>query len=115
YQLLHGHAIGHAKALAIFTPPAKSSVEQAFKLAIQYTLQYWQQQEELALINQQTAPLLEALHLVRQCFYLWGSIIPRKASHTLRQQLDQVEHQFITLATETSLQDVVYQASYLTL
>ncbi|SQI42907.1 Uncharacterized conserved protein [Leminorella richardii] len=100
-----------------FTPlmlPARASVEQGFSAALEWSLARWQRGEADWFAGHAGAQqeVRRALVAIRQAIALLGSIIPRKASSALREQLLALEAK---LATRHAARDICYGEGYLAL
>ncbi|BBQ82168.1 TPA: inorganic triphosphatase [Kluyvera ascorbata] len=107
YHLAQGNLERPIQPLAILTLPPKSTVGQAMEAALENALAHWQYHEELWLRGNKKAKIevVNALGLVRHILTLFGGIVPRKASASLRDGLTQVD---ALMASNASAQDVVF-------
>lgn len=71
----------------------KATLEEGLGEAIEKILNYWQQNERLWLngVPQAKLQLLQAMGLLRQIWGLYSGILPRKATHDLREKLTELE------------------------
>ena len=97
YHLAKGNPVRELQPLTILTLPAKSTVGQALESALERALAHWQYHEELWLRGHKKAKVevINAVGLIRHILTLFGGIVPRKASASLREGLIQVDTVFI--------------------
>jgi triphosphatase len=89
YHLAKGAPEREIRALPVFIPAEKITVEQGLSTMLELALDYWQYHEELWVRGNSHArlPLLQAVNMVRESWVIFGSIVPRKASAALRSSL----------------------------
>lgn len=107
YHLAQGNPARELQPLTILTLPPKATVGQAMEAALEKALAHWQYHEELWLRGHKKAKteVVNALGLVRHILTLFGGIVPRKASASLRDGLTQVD---ALMASEASAHDAVF-------
>ncbi|WP_249022722.1 MULTISPECIES: CYTH domain-containing protein [Kluyvera] len=107
YHLAQGNPARELQALTILTLPPKATVGQAMEAALEKALAHWQYHEELWLRGNKKAKteVVNALGLVRHILTLFGGIVPRKASASLRDGLTQVD---ALMASDASVHDAVF-------
>lgn len=107
YHLAQGNPDRAITPLTILTLPPKATVGQALEAALEQALSHWQYHEELWLRGNKKArsEVLNAQGLVRHILTLFGGIVPRKASASLREGLTQVD---ALMATGASAHDAVF-------
>lgn len=107
YHLAQGNPARELQPLTILTLPPKATVGQAMEAALEKALAHWQYHEELWLRGNKKAKtqVVNALGLVRHILTLFGGIVPRKASASLRDGLTQVD---ALMASDASAHDVVF-------
>lgn len=93
YHLARQQSINGTKAFSVLHITEKSTVEQALQQAIEAMLGYWQYHEELWVAENQAAKarISDAIAILRQIWVVWGTIIPRRATAKLREQLLQID------------------------
>lgn len=102
----------HISPLPILTTSENATIEQGFITALELALSHWQYHEELWVDHQAGAKqqISIALTLIRQIWLAWGSIIPRKASDSLRLHLEQVQ---LLIQQYDQAENVVWREGYL--
>ncbi|HDT6544894.1 TPA: inorganic triphosphatase [Kluyvera ascorbata] len=107
YHLAQGNPARELQPLTILTLPPKATVGQAMEAALEKALAHWQYHEELWLRGNKKAKteVVNALGLVRHILTLFGGIVPRKASASLRDGLTQVD---ALMASDASAHDAVF-------
>ncbi|ARD17876.1 inorganic triphosphatase [Edwardsiella piscicida] len=95
YRLAAGNAALRRRAFPLLRPAARASVEQGMSAALAQILAHWQYHEEAWLRGDAASRggIQEALTALRQSLTLFGGIVPRKASATLRAGLSALEEQ----------------------
>ncbi len=93
YALAEGNPVTGSRPLAVMKMPPRATVEDGMRAACMLALSQWQYHEELWLGGEKAARVAihEALETLRQAFSLFGALVPRKASNTLRQKLTALE------------------------
>ncbi|QKJ88721.1 inorganic triphosphatase [Paramixta manurensis] len=93
YHLAQGNPPRVVRPVPVMMVPAKATVEEGMRAAFMLALEHWQYHEELWLRGEPgaLAAIREALDTLRQVFSLFGALVPRKASHQLRQKLTVLE------------------------
>lgn len=112
YRLSQPQALPKIKAFSIVSTAPKSTVEQALTQTIEAALSYWQYHEDLWLAGEGNArsSVIEAITVIRQIWVIWGGMIPRKATATLRERLQQIEE--VLEEKNNDAQRVCYQPDY---
>lgn len=89
YQLAQGNPDLPLRPLPVLTVAPKATVEEGMVAAMSLALSQWQYHEEIWLRGHSAALIRvrEALETLHQAFSLFGILVPRKASSTLRQKL----------------------------
>lgn len=89
YQLAQGQTQAELRPLPILKTRPKATVEEGMRAAFTLALSQWQHHEELWMRGTPAAlkEIHQALETLRQAFSLFGTLVPRKASSELRQQL----------------------------
>ena len=107
YHLAQGNPEREIKPLTILSLPPKETVGQAFEAALENALAHWQYHEELWLRGKAKAKteVVNAQGLIRHILTLFGGIVPRKASASLRDNLTQVD---ALMAGKISAHDAAY-------
>ncbi|QIR25940.1 inorganic triphosphatase [Kluyvera genomosp. 3] len=107
YHLAQGNPARELQPLTILTLPPKATVGQAMEAALEKALAHWQYHEELWLRGNKKAKteVVNALGLVRHILTLFGGIVPRKASASLRDGLTRVD---ALMASDVSAHDAVF-------
>ena len=82
------------KELGLVPLNLRMSIEEAFVQSLEYALSHWLYHEHIYVERKEQDALLELSHavaLVRHALMLYGSLIPRRASTLLRQELQWLE------------------------
>jgi triphosphatase len=113
YHLAAGSPAREIRALPLLRPAPKASVEQGVSEGLSAALAHWQYHEELWLAGMPLAreSILAAIMLVRETFLVMGNMIPRKATHVLREQLADISA--LIALPDSDPHDLCYQARYL--
>ncbi|MEA9390444.1 inorganic triphosphatase [Acerihabitans sp. TG2] len=113
YDLAAGSPTREIRALSLLRPAPKASVEQGLREGLSLALAHWQYHEELWLADVPLArdSILAAIALVRETFVVMGNMIPRKATHVLREQL--VDISALIALPDSDPHDLCYQTRYL--
>lgn len=111
------HMIGLTKPLHVLQLPIlktseDATIEQGFIAALESALSHWQYHEELWVDHQAGSKqqIFVALTLIRQIWLAWGSIIPRKASDSLRLHLEHIQ---LLIQQYDRAEHVVWREEYL--
>lgn len=93
YNLAKGNPQREIRPLNILKVKPKATVEEGMRAAFTLALSQWQYHEELWVRGNKAARLevQVALETLRQCFSLFGALVPRKASSELRALLTRLE------------------------
>ena len=104
YQLAQGNPPRQIEAFPLLKAGPKATVEQGMVAAMSAGLRHWQYHEEVWLRGNAAAQdtVREALDLLRQAFSLFGALVPRKASSSLRQQLTTLEETLVNEEQEAA-------------
>jgi len=92
YGLAQGKTQPELRPLPVLKAKPKATVEEGMSAAFTLALSQWQYHEELWLRGDKAAlrEINKALETLRQAFSLFGTLVPRKASSALRQQLNEL-------------------------
>ncbi|MFS2221123.1 inorganic triphosphatase [Pantoea sp. B65] len=93
YALAQGKPQQALRPVPVMHVKPKATVEEGMRAAFMLALSQWQYHEELWLHGHSAAQaaVQEALETLRQAFSLFGTLVPRKASSELRQNLTALE------------------------
>lgn len=93
YHLAQGNAERPIKPAEIMQIAPKSTIEQGLEAALERALAHWQYHEELWVRGNKKAKeeVLAGIGQIRHTLMLFGGVVPRKASATLRDLLTQAE------------------------
>ncbi|PIJ49488.1 inorganic triphosphatase [Erwinia sp. OLTSP20] len=94
YALAQGNPERPLRPVPLLKVKKKASVEEGMQAALQLGLAQWQYHEELWLRDcpDALAEIKTALSLIRETLTLFGALVPRKASASLRQKLTALEN-----------------------
>lgn len=90
YRLATGYQGDPVKALSIVKLSADDTQEKALIRILEHALSHWHYHEQIYIERESLDALQEiryAVLLIRQAFVLFGSVLPRRASTLLRQEL----------------------------
>ncbi len=97
YRLALGAKPGEAKPLALVRTHEEDSIEKCFINSLEHGLKHWQQHEQLYFDRPDLEALLQVRHsvsFIRQILSTFSSVVPRRASAILRQELKWLEREF---------------------
>lgn len=112
YHLAKGNPPRQCRRLPTLSTVAKATLEQGLQASLTMALEHWQYHEELWATGHSQArePLIEAVTLIRQILVLFGGIIPRNATTSIRHFLNELSPQLTAEDTDAAL---LYRADYL--
>ncbi|VEJ56526.1 CYTH domain-containing protein [Pragia fontium] len=114
YRLLAGSAELPEAEMAILTVSDKANTEQGLEAALEWALSYWQRNEANWFDGETQAQygVRHALTTIRQILVVFGGMIPRKATTSLRERLVTLEQQ---LESKQDAASICEQPGYLQL
>lgn len=97
YHLAKGNPPRELRPLNVLKVKPKATIEDGVLAAFTLALSQWQYHEELWLRGNKAArqEVFVALETLRQCFSLFGALVPRKASSGLRALLTRLEERLL--------------------
>ncbi len=107
YRLAAGHQGDDVLPLSYVPLAADVSSENALVIAMEHALAHWHYHEQIYVERQALPALTEISHsisLIRQTLVVYGSMIPRRASAQLRQELTWLEGELIWLQEADAIQ-----------
>jgi triphosphatase len=112
YRLAADYAGDPVKSLELVDTTDTDSVETCFIQSLEHALAHWHYHEQIYTEHESIEALLEishALSFIRQTLTVYGSIVPRRASAIVRQELKWLEQELAWLKSyehfETLLED----------
>ncbi|MDV7104541.1 inorganic triphosphatase [Vibrio sp. TH_r3] len=90
YRLAQGYEGDEVKTLALVNTKIEDSVETCFINSLEHALSHWHYHEQIYFehpSNQALSQISNAISFIRQILTVYGSIVPRRASAILRQEL----------------------------
>ncbi|KDM92448.1 inorganic triphosphatase [Photobacterium galatheae] len=94
YRLAADYPGDAVKPLSYVPLHADASAEQALMTSLEHAMEHWHYHEQIYVERQELAALTQisqAISLIRQTLVVFGSMIPRRASAQLRQELSWLE------------------------
>ncbi|PMH39819.1 adenylate cyclase [Vibrio sp. 10N.286.49.B3] len=110
YRLAQGYTGDKEKELPVVKTKAKDTVEQCFVQSLEHALAHWHYHEQIYTERDSIKALHEishALSFIRQTLTIYGSIVPRRASAILRQELKWLEQEIEWLKRYDNLADLL--------
>jgi triphosphatase len=98
------------KTLDLVDTNSDDSVETCFINSLEHALEHWHYHEQIYVEQESIAALHEisnAISLIRQTLTVFGSIVPRRASAIIRQELKWLEEELTWLKTYDYLEDLL--------
>ncbi|OEF25478.1 inorganic triphosphatase [Vibrio rumoiensis] len=115
YRLAHNHIADPVLDFSLVETDPKHSVEECFIQSLEHGLSHWHYHEQLY-TEQESIEALEqinyAIGFIRQLFYVYGGIIPRRASALLRQEFKWLEEELVWLKRLHFLNDLTEDKGY---
>ncbi|EJN6960799.1 inorganic triphosphatase [Photobacterium damselae] len=115
YRLATDYTGDEVKALGLVPASNNESVEQVFVRSLEHALEHWLYHEQIYVERQEQAALIQitqAISLLRQILVVFGSMIPRRASALLRQELQWLEGELDWVEEAENIQDLLSERGY---
>ncbi|HIF9114051.1 TPA: CYTH domain-containing protein [Photobacterium damselae] len=115
YRLATDYTGDEVKALGLVPTSNNESVEQVFVRSLEHALEHWLYHEQIYVERQEQAALIQitqAISLLRQILVVFGSMIPRRASALLRQELQWLEGELDWVEEAENIQDLLSERGY---
>lgn len=115
YRLATSYTGDEVKALGLVPASNNESVEQVFVRSLEHALEHWLYHEQIYVERQEQAALIQitqAISLLRQILVVFGSMIPRRASALLRQELQWLEGELDWVEEAENIQDLLSERGY---
>ncbi|MCL9781505.1 inorganic triphosphatase [Vibrio sp. S4M6] len=115
YRLALNASCNKVKPLAIVQTREEDSIEKCFIHSLEHALKHWQYHEQIYVEQPQIDALLQIRHSVSfilQILSTFASVVPRKASAILRQELKWMEQEFVWLDDSTHLQGLMAEKGH---
>jgi triphosphatase len=110
YRLAMEYEGDPVKTLDLVETHSDDSVETCFINSLEHALEHWHYHEQIYVEQESIAALHEisnAISLIRQTLTVFGSIVPRRASAIIRQELKWLEEELTWLKTYDCLEDLL--------
>ncbi len=115
YRLAMKLETDQVKKLPLVKTSKDDSVEACFINSLEHALNHWQYHEQLYVEQSSIAALHQisyAISFIRQTLAVYGSVVPRRASAILRQELKWLEHELEWLRDYEHLDDLLKDKGY---